>query len=71
MATILSRDTLIAAVLNGSAALLAVRVLVPTEAAAGLFSQHSIILGLALGVVSVLVDQLYPRVQTFLSDYGI
>jgi hypothetical protein len=67
----LSRDTLIAAAINGAAALLAVRFLIPSEAASGLLSQHSIVIAITMGVVSILSDMVYPRVNSFLAQYNI
>jgi hypothetical protein len=67
----LNRDTLIAAAINGAAALLAVRFLIPSEAAVGIISQHSIVIAITMGVVSILSDMVYPRVSTFLADYNL
>jgi hypothetical protein len=71
MSFALSRDTLIAATIQGAAALLAVRYLIPSEAASGLLSQHSIVIAITMGVVSILSDMVYPRVSDFLADYNL
>ena len=71
MSFALSRDTLIAATIQGGAALLAVRDLIPSEAASGLLSQHSIVIAITMGVVSILSDMVYPRVSDFLADYNL
>lgn len=68
---VFNRDTLLAATINGVAALLAVRFLIPSEAAAGILSKHSIVIAITMGVVSILSDMVYPRVSGFLSEYSI
>lgn len=70
-ADIFSRQNLIAALCMGGAGYLAVRFLVPAEAAAPWLSQHAITVALTLGVTSVLVDQFLPRVDSFLQQYQL
>lgn len=71
MSDIFTKNNLIAAVVQGGVAYLAVRFLVPSEAVTPYLSQHAITVALTLGVVSILVDQVLPRVDGFLASYQL
>jgi phage gp36-like protein len=68
---IFTRDTLLAAAINGVTAYLAVRYLVPSEGAMPWLSMHSITVALVMAAVSILSDQIYPRVNSFLASHSL
>lgn len=66
----INRDTILAATIQAIAAGLMVHYLFRTEFP-GLIAPRTIAAAVSLGVTSVLVDMVYPRVSDFVKAYGV